>query len=471
MTQDKYFWDISRQKYVAFFKDTQEIQIVDKEHIKRDFFSKAPDQWKNIKDTLFLNENIILSRYFTFSPHKPVEWQENGHTYRNTYLPTEVQTQSKERLSQGLFTQNTNFDFIKKYPHIKALLDNLLPKKEQQAYFLNWLSYIFVTNKKTRVAVLLRGIQGTGKGVLWEQIIQHFYGENFTLTIENEGLKSNFTPRGLDRVMFVQYNEIKGDFRDGNTIYEKLKIHITDSIIRIEEKGIQAFQLQNHFNCIFFSNHKTPLQIQGGDRRYSIFQTRSRKLRDVAIEDFKETEPQFISGIQKERDEFLIDLVCYQYDGVLATTCMETEEKEAIYRSSMTKIEILADKLKSLDEKFLINELVEIAEDTENAEDILKKANILLVYNNDNLDIRKTFEAIFEETKKTLMSNAYVRTSNLTAYYRIFVENADMSKIGKHLTEHIGITNENGKINGQRVRVREVAEFKDHNFIKKFIPF
>ena len=33
MTQDKYFWDISRQKYVAFFKDTQEIQIVDKEHI------------------------------------------------------------------------------------------------------------------------------------------------------------------------------------------------------------------------------------------------------------------------------------------------------------------------------------------------------------------------------------------------------------------------------------------------------
>lgn len=473
MRQDKYFWDISRQKYIAFYKDTQEIQVVDKEQIKRDVFTQAPDQWKNIKDTLFLDANIIPSRYFTFSPHKPEEWNENAHTYKNTYIKTEIQKEAQSKLRENGLTINTNFDFLNKYPHITALLDNLLPIKEQKEYFLNWLSYIFATNKKTRVAVLIRGIQGTGKGVLWEQIIQHFYGENFTLTVENEALGSNFSPDGMDRVMFVLYNEIKGDFRDGNVVYEKLKIHITDSTIKFEEKGITAFQITNNFNCIFFSNHKTPLQIQGGDRRYSIFSTRSRKLKDVAFEDFNETEVQFIENIQNERNSFLIDLVMYQYDNILATTCMETEEKEAIYRASMTKIEILADKVKKLDENYLINELIEIIEDTEDAEDIFTKAKIVVFCDNNNkFDAERTVKNMIDEMKMSLIENAYVRTSILVVLYRFFVEKgADMAKIGKHLTEHFGVSNENGRINNQRARVREIKEFKDTNFVKKIIPF
>ncbi len=474
MRQDKYFWDISRQKYIAFYRDTQELQVVEKEQIKRDIFTQAPDQWKNIKDTLFLDGNIIPSRYFTFTPFKPEEWNENGHTYRNTYMQTEIQKAvQNKRKNSDISLLSIDFEFIKKYPHIEALIDNLLPIKEQKEYLLNWLSYIFATNKKTRVAVLLRGIQGTGKGVLWEQIIQHFYGKNFTLTVDNDTLNSKFTPNGMERVMFVQYNEIKGDFRDGNTAYEKLKMHITDSTIKIEEKGVNAFELMNNFNCIFSSNHKTPLQIQGGDRRYSIFSTRSRKLKDVANEDFKETEEQFIDGIQNERDGFLTDLVLYNYDSILATTCMETEEKEAIYRASMTKIEILADKVKKLDEKYLLNELIEIIEDTEDAEDMLEKAKITLIYNEKNtLDIERTAKSIFDEMKMSLIENAYIRTSILVAYYRFFVEKgADMAKIGKHLTEHFGLSNENGKINGQRARVREIKEFKDKNFVKKIIPF
>ena len=48
---------------------------------------------------------------------------------------------------------------------------------------------------------------------------------------------------------------------------------------------------------------------------------------------------------------------------------------------------------------------------------------------------------------------------------------ADMAKIGKHLTEHFGVSNENGRINNQRARVREIKEFKDKNFVKKLMPF
>lgn len=472
MSQDKYYWDIARQKYVAYFKDTQEIKVVEKEQIKRDMFSQDKNNWKVIKDILFLDDEIIKNRYFTFSPHKPEEWNENGHIYKNTYIQTEIQQKAKEKVKEGILTQNSNFDFIDKYPHIKALIENIVPNQEQREYFLNWLAYILATNKKTRTAILLRGIPGTGKGVFWEQILTYYYGDNFTLTLENDSLKSNFTPKGLDRVMFVLYNEIKGDFRDGNAMYEKLKMHITDSVIRIEEKGVQALQLDNHFNALLFSNNKTPLQIQSGDRRYSIFSTRARTLRDVALEDFKETEVQFIENIQKERDNFLIDLACFQYDRVKATTCMDTEEKEAIYRASMTKIEILADKVRNLDENYLVNELVEIAEGTEDIEELFESAKVTMYYNNEILDIEKTITELYTELRESLLSNAYCRTATLILYYKLFVEkNADMAKIGKHLTEHIGITNSNGKIKGQRVRVRIVKEFEDKNYINKFIPF
>jgi len=471
MNQDKYYWDIARQKYVAYFKDTQEIKIVEKEQIKRDIFSQDKNNWKVIKDILFLDDEIIKSRYFIFSPHKPEEWEANGHIYKNTYIQTEVQQKAQEKLKEGILTQNSNFDFMSNYPHIDALIKNLVPIKEQREYFLNWLSYILATNKKTRTAILLRGIPGTGKGVFWEQIISYYYG-NFKLVLENDSLKSNFTPKGLDRVMFVLCNEIKGDFRDGNAMYEKLKMYITDDTIRIEEKGVQAYEIKNYFNTILFSNNKTPLQIQGGDRRYSIFSTRARQLRTVANEDFKETEVQFIEKIQSERDNFLIDLASYQYDRVKATTCMETEEKEAIYRASMTKIEILADKVRNLDENYLVNELVEIAEGTENIEELFESARVTLYYKNDKLDIEKTLSELYIELRNSLIENAYCRSATLILYYRLFVErNADMAKIGTKLTEHIGVTNKNGKINGQTVRVRIVKEFKDKKYVNKFIPF
>lgn len=44
--KSEFFWDIKRQKYVSLFKDTQEIQIVEKEHIKRHYFNKSPENWK-----------------------------------------------------------------------------------------------------------------------------------------------------------------------------------------------------------------------------------------------------------------------------------------------------------------------------------------------------------------------------------------------------------------------------------------
>jgi hypothetical protein len=469
-----YFWDISRQKYVMLMTDTQEIKVVEKEHIKRHYYINNPSQWKNIKDTLFLTDEHIKNRYLTFEPLKPYEWEENGFIYRNTYIESNISKRAKAEREKGLLSINDSQVFLEKYPHIKALLENLCNQSEYLEYFINWLSYIFATKEKSGVAVLFRGIQGTGKGVLWKYIIEYFFGTNYVQVLENDSLKSNFTPKGLEKSLFALANEIKGDFRDGNSMYEKLKMYISDDTLRIEEKGIQSFNAKNHFNMIFFSNNDVPLQIQGSDRRYSIFQTRARTLIEVAKNDFEMSIDDFIKSIVKERDKFLIDLVCYAYDMSKAKSCLETEEKERIYRASMTKIEILADKVKSLDIGFFENDICEILElmSSEEKKELYSKYNIIsFVNNNDKEDDLLTVRNIVNEMRKFAFNHKCLPNSTLNFLYLVFVDkSANQTKIGTALNSHFG-QSFTKSIENKKLRIREVAEFQQKEFLDKLMPF
>ncbi len=467
--KSEFFWDIKRQKYVSLLKDTQEIQIVEKEHIKRHFYNKSPENWKFIKDTLFLEDTIIKNRYLTFEPLKEQEWTQNGFIYRNTFIESQISQKATEKRNQGLLSIKEDLAFLDTYPHIKALLNNLCSKSEYLEYFVNWLSCALTTKKKIGTSIFFRGIPGTGKGVLWEQLICYFVGDNYVQVLENDTLKSNFTPKGLEKSLFVLANEIKADFRDGNNTYEKLKMYITDSTLRIEEKGVQAFNAPNHFNLILFSNNDVPLQIQGGDRRYSIFATKSRTLAEVAKNDFGLTIDLFIKEIQKERDNFLIDLVCYSYSFDKARKCLDTEEKERIYRASMTKIEILSDKVKTMDKNFFTNDILEILEQMEEdeKEDLMKKHSVCIYAD----DETATIENLLEEIRRNAIEHQMILNSHLLFLYLVFVDkNATLTKIGTSLNSHFGQSFVKS-INNKKIRVREIAEFKQKEFIEKLMPF
>lgn len=469
-----YFWDISRQKYVMLMLDTQEIKVVEKEHIKRHYYINNPSQWKMIKDTLFLTDEYIKNRYLTFEPLKPYEWKENGFTYRNTYIESNISKRAKEEREKGLLSINESQDFLEKYPHIKALLENLCNKTEYLNYFVNWLSFIFATKEKSGVAVLFRGIQGTGKGVFWKYIIEYFFGTNYVQVLENDSLKSNFTPKGLEKSLFALANEIKGDFRDGNSMYEKLKMYVTDDTLRIEEKGVQSFNAKNHFNMIFFSNNSLPLQIQGSDRRYTIFQTKARTLTEVAKNDFKMSIDEFIKSIVKERDNFLIDLVCYAYDISRAKSCLETEEKDRIYRGSMTKIEILADQVKLLNPSFFENDICAILEQmsSEEKKELYSKYNIISIVDNYNKDNDLlTVKNIVNEMRKFALDYKCLPNSTLIFLYLVFVDkSANQTKIGTALNSHFG-QSFTKSIENKKLRIREVAEFQQKEFLDKLMPF
>jgi len=430
---NEYFFDIDRQKYVMFLEFSQEIVKVEKEHILKAYLAEhGTEKYRKDKKEIF--EKIEM-KYLIFNPHKGKEWIQSNFVYRNTFIMPGTLRKAKNQRERADFEKlNHNLDFLKKYPHVNLLLDNLFILEDRKKYFVNWLATAFNTMRKNGTAIVLRGVQGAGKNVLYEQIIEYALGKNYCLTIGNDDLKSNFNI-SLENKLFVLANEIKGDFRDGNASYEKLKQYITDTEMRVEQKGVDSRKIINYFNMLIFSNNQTPLQIQGGDRRYTIYETNNIPLKARVEKELKIDMTNFIKALQAERENFLKDLLLYNFDLNKARACEDTEEKERIYRASMTKIEILNDKIKKQDIHFY-NDILEILEN-ENEDEVFeymadKKIPIL------NNSLKETLDFIQNDIKTDYKSNL-IKNKYLVFFYHFFVSKSDTTtKMGSHLTSFFG---------------------------------
>ena len=96
-------------------------------------------------------------------------------------------------------------DYIKTgFPYHYTLLSNLFNDTERLEYFFNWLSYILNTVKKTRNCIVLTGVQGTGKGLLYDYVIKPALGDKYCVKLLTHNIKSNFTGL-LHNKLFCQH--------------------------------------------------------------------------------------------------------------------------------------------------------------------------------------------------------------------------------------------------------------------------
>jgi len=399
--------------------------------------------------TEFLPKNAldyVCGKNLVFEPHEPLDYELDGMPYSNLFIKSRFLSYSPPR---GKRIASIDWN---KYRAISALFDNVFKTKDRKDFFINWLAYGFQTLKKSRTAIVSKGIQGTGKGVIFERIIQYAIGANYTTVLENEALKSRFNGE-LENKLFVLANEIKADHREGNNTYERLKMYIADTELRFEDKNIKARTIPNYFNMWFHSNHDVPLQIQGSDRRYTVFNTKSKKLTTVSDELGYEFISEFLKDVDLERDDFIYDIMSLKYDEVKATTPLTTEEKELIYEASMNKIDILSDKLKKKDLEWLADGVYDLYESSD--------------INDETREIKREFDtptAFIAELSKQLKGN-YLTNGMGQFLYKIFVnETAKDRKIGLQLNSKLGkATLKN--LNGNRFKYRKIDNDKDVTFV------
>ena len=149
--------------------------------------------------------------------------------------------------------------------------------RELYRWVLKWLAYpIQNPGAKMKTALAVHGGQGAGKNLFFEAVMA-IYG-TYGRIITQADVEDKFND-WASRKLFMIANEVVARqelFHQKN----KLKGLITDDWIRINPKGMQAHDEQNHMNMVFLSNEVQPVHLENDDRRYAVIWTPEKRDHD-----------------------------------------------------------------------------------------------------------------------------------------------------------------------------------------------
>ena len=404
---------------IDFNAKKEKIISVDKKEIEKELYNELKAKykdtgkfWKELnerKKTLFYE---IESVYVEFDPHAPqLLYELKGTKYFNLFKNTKIR-EKMLKIHKETKEKYKNFDFLKKYKYVDYLLNSITnDNTEHKYYLLNWIVYIFITHKKTMNTIIFKGIEGAGKNLFYEKIIQKVFGKEQTTVISNNELVSEFNSF-IENRSFIVANEVQ-DYTNKKSMYEKLKQWISDSNFVANGKYEKHKNVDNYANFLIFSNNDIPVPISVTDRRYSVIETKNIDLKIQVEEELNIDIEEFIKRLDNEVDNFLLDLAKYEYDAKKAIKVLKNKERDAIILNTEEKTKILKRKLQEFDKNWFLNEYVqEYLFYIENDEYFAITEKLKLGNINDNIDethvqiINEVFEAL--ELKKFVPNN-YLR--------------------------------------------------------------
>jgi len=135
--------------------------------------------------------------------------------------------------------------------------------------FYNNLAWFVQTRQKMITSFLMQGVEGTGKGLLFEHVLQQIFGERFTGTADQDAFGNQFNSFLTNNVL-VLVNEVSGNFstaagKNLSTI-EKMKIAITDVNVQIEGKSKDRYNGKNVCSFLFATNRRDGITCVESDQ-------------------------------------------------------------------------------------------------------------------------------------------------------------------------------------------------------------
>jgi len=142
-------------------------------------------------------------------------------------------------------------------------------------YLMSWIAQIVKTpHKKTEVAILLQGGQGTGKTMPCDILLERVFGRNVSLMTGGlDSLTQQFNGAARGKI-FINCNELSIiDSSSFNSAFDKMKSMVTDRLIDVQMKGLENVQLDNRANFIMTTNNDvfSVIKLDKDDRRYAVF--------------------------------------------------------------------------------------------------------------------------------------------------------------------------------------------------------
>ena len=155
--------------------------------------------------------------------------------------------------------------------HLAYIFDNEDPAIE---HVLNFLAHL-VQRPEERIghALLITSeAKGIGKSTLGT-VVRRLVGEQNSRVVQTKDLKSSFDGWLMSKLV-VHVDEV---YEAGNwDLANKLKPLITEPTVSANIKYGPQIEIENYARFVMFSNHGAPLNIEDGDRRYFVFNSKAQ---------------------------------------------------------------------------------------------------------------------------------------------------------------------------------------------------
>jgi len=161
------------------------------------------------------------------------------------------------------------------YNHIR---DNF--GKKHTDWIIKWMARIVQDpgGERPGTSIVLRGMQGTGKGVFANNF-GVLFGNHYTIVNNMQHVTGRFN-KDLANTVLLYIDEATwgGDFATAG----QLKNLITEPERRVESKGVDAFYVKNHLNLIISSNNKWVVPSGPKERRFLVLDMENERIQDKA---------------------------------------------------------------------------------------------------------------------------------------------------------------------------------------------
>lgn len=284
-------------------------------------------------------DDLMLVSETVFDTTIMSEFYQDGNTYiHNKFKPNELMKLDK------------NIPYNKPVTILKLLAHLTNYHEYRLHYIINWLAYMFVSLTKAQVAIVLRGTQGSGKGIFFNHVIASLFGKDYCFTVGNKTLKSQFLGSVFENRLFININEMSHDLKSNKELKNSLKELITDSEFAGEKKYENITKpIKLNAQILITSNEAYILEVEIEDRRLTILSTAGNiSYKDCNFFGYGNFKV-FKKQLESELTDFALYLKNYPIDIELANTALDTREKRALIKGTNDRFKLFINVLVNRD--------------------------------------------------------------------------------------------------------------------------
>lgn len=227
------------------------------------------------------------------------------------------------------------------WPNIQALINRVLgedtlPTAPLTEQFIKWFSFVVTKKRPSKLAWLFNGVQGTGKGILFNRVLAPLIGYDHVKSVNNTVLMSDYNGWQSNCLLAMVDEVDVNSMRDAKGVGAKLKEQITEPVIAINEKYRPLTEVTNYLNWIFATNHRGALHIEATDRRHNFGHYQPKKWMPTDEE---------LSQLDNELPAFLDHLLSLDVSQSEAMRLIDSESRQISIELSATDTALVCDAL------------------------------------------------------------------------------------------------------------------------------